>query len=140
MDLTLTWSAIIALVVLTTALHGLGIVLMTRTLKLEQPRLQALQVGPKAFLLLTGVTLFLFVLHVLEISIFALFFIQVGAIAGLGDAMNYSAAAYSTLGSANVPIAAEWELVGSLEGVVGFLLLGWSTAVLVTDMNTVLRE
>ena len=31
-------------------------------------------------------------------------------------------------------------LVGAIEGLVGFLLIGWSTAVFVTDMNKLLRK
>ena len=34
----------------------------------------------------------------------------------------------------------QWRLVGAVEALAGFLLIGWSTAVFVTDMNKLLRN
>ena len=38
---------------------------------------------------------------------------------------------FSTLGAQDVVPAPAWELFGSIEGVNGFLLIGWSTAYLI---------
>lgn len=134
----LLWSA--ALVVLMTIVHGVGIIGVTRLLGLEDKTLKAHRPDLGAFALLTSMALCLFALHVIEIAVFALFFLAVGALAELEAALYFSASAYTTLGLADVDFPDRWRLVGAFEGLVGFLLIGWSTAVFVTDMNKLLRE
>ena len=132
----LAWAG--ALTILCLLVHGLGIVGITRVLRLEEQRLMSKQVGLGAFLLLSGVASCVFLLHAAEIAIFAGFYLAAGLL-GLDDALYFSAAAYSTLGTVDLDLPAEWRLVGAIEGVAGFLLLGWSTAFFVTDMNLLLR-
>lgn len=134
----LLWSA--ALVVTMTLVHGIGIIGVTRLLGLEDKTLKAHRLDLGAFALLTSMALCLFALHAFEIALFGLFFLQVGALAGLEEALYFSASAYTTLGLADVDFPDRWRLVGASEGLVGFLLIGWSTAVFVTDMNKLLRE
>ena len=64
----------------------------------------------------------------------------VGAIRDFEEALFYSASAYATVGQSDVEFPQAWRLVGAIEGLIGFLLIGWSTAVFITDMNKVLRE
>lgn len=137
------WSQLLAaalLMVVMSVLHAAGIVAITRLLKLEEQRLKAHRLGASAFLLLTAVALLLFVLHALEIAIFALFYWLVGAVEGLEEALFYSASSYSTLGHTIEVFPMQWRLLGAIEGLIGFLLLGWSTAVFVADMNKLLCE
>jgi hypothetical protein len=133
----LVWAG--ALTILSLLVHGLGIVGITRALRLEEQRLKRKRVGGGAFLLLTGVALCVFLLHAVEIAIFAAFYVMGGILPGFDDALYFSASAYSTLGTVDLALPDDWRLVGAIEGVAGFLLLGWSTAFFVTDMNLLLR-
>lgn len=128
------------LVVLMVVIHGLGVVWVTKLLRLEDSALRAHQLDYRAFGLLTSMALSLFALHALEIALFGLFYLQVGAIETVEEALYFSASSYATLGHPDIDFPAQWRLVGALEGLVGFLLLGWSTAVFVTDMNKLLRK
>ena len=128
------------LVLLTVLIHGVGVVLVTRLLRLEDSALRAHQLDYRAFGLLTSMALSLFVLHAFEISLFALFYLQAGAIHTLEASLYFSASSYATLGHPDVDFPVEWRLLGAIEGLVGFLLIGWSTAVFVTDMNKLLRK
>jgi heme/copper-type cytochrome/quinol oxidase subunit 1 len=128
------------LVILTTVVHGIGVVLITRLLKLEDNTLRAHRLDLGAFGLLISMALGLFALHTLEIGLFALFYLGVGAIHDFEQALYFSTSAYATLGHPDVAFPAEWRLVGAVEGLAGFLLIGWSTAVFVTDMNKLLRK
>lgn len=128
------------LVVLMTFVHGLGVVGVTKLLRLEDAALKAHRLDGRAFGLLTSMALSLFAIHALEIWIYAIFYLAVGAIGQLEEALYFSASAYSTLGHPDVAFPTEWRLVGAFEGLVGFLLIGWSTAVFVTDMNKLLRK
>jgi hypothetical protein len=137
LGLQLTWAGV--LTVLCLLLHGLGIVAITRLLRLEGQRLESKEVGLGAFLLLSGVALCVFLLHAVEIGIFAAFYVAAGVLSGLGEALYFSASSFSTLGTGDVVLPEAWRLVGATEGVAGFLLLGWSTAFFITDMNLLLR-
>ena len=80
-----------------------------------------------------------FLLHAAEIGIFAAFY-SAEVLPKLEDALYFSASAYSTLGTGDLVLPEGWRIVGAVEGVAGFLLLGWSTAFFVTDMNLLLRD
>jgi voltage-gated potassium channel len=134
----LLWAGV--LTVLCLLVHGFGIVAITRLLRLEEQRLRKKNLGMGAFLLLTGLALCVFLLHAAEIAIFAAFYVAADVLPGFDDALYFSAASYSTLGTTDLALPDGWRLVGAIEGVAGFLLLGWSTAFFVTDMNILLRD
>ena len=140
MELATEIVAAYLLTIVMTLVHALGIVLITKLLKLEDETLRAHRLDFGAFSLLTVMALTLFALHTLEIGLFALFYLGVGAIGDLESALYFSTSVYATLGHPDVAFPASWRLVGAVEGLVGFLLIGWSTAVFVTDMNKLLRE
>lgn len=127
------------LVVAMTLIHAVGIVLITRLLRLEDSTLRAHRLDFGAFALLASMALGLFALHTLEIGLFALFYLGVGALHDVESALYFSTAAYATLGP-DLELPIEWRLVGAVEGLAGFVLIGWSIAVFVTDMNKLLRE
>jgi Ion channel len=133
-------AAAYALVILMTLIHAFGIVLLTKLLKLEDNTLRAHRLDAGAFVLLISMALSLFALHTAEIGLFALFYLAIGAIRDLEQALYFSTSAYATLGHPDIAFPAEWRLVGAVEGLAGFLLIGWSTAVFVTDMNKLLRK
>jgi hypothetical protein len=128
------------LVVMMAFIHALGIVGFTRLFGLDDRALRAHRVDLRAFGLLITVALCLFSLHLIEIALFAAFYILVGAIGTLEPALFYSATAYTTLGHPEIDFPIEWRLVGAIEGLVGFLLIGWSTGVFIADMNKLLRD
>ena len=128
------------LLVLMTIVHALGVVGVTKLLRLEDEALKAHRLDGRAFGLLTSMALSLFAVHALEIWIYAFFYMAVGAIGTLEEALYFSTSAYATLGHPDVAFPVKWRLVGDFEGLVGFLLIGWSTAVFVTDMNKLLRK
>lgn len=128
------------LVVVMTMVHGLGVVGITKLLKLEDATLKAHRLDYRAFGLLTTMALALFALHAVEIALFAAFYLAVDAVRTVEQSLYFSASAYATLGHPDIDFPDRWRLVGAIEGLVGFLLLGWSTAVFVTDMNKLLRK
>ena len=138
LGLQLFWGLL--LLVLIVSVQGAGIVAATKLLRLEDRKLRAHRVDVKAFGILIAIALVLFALHLLEIVIFAAFYMVVGAIDEFEPALFFSISAFTTLGHPEMQFPADWRIVGALEGLVGFLLIGWSTAVFVTDMSKLLRE
>lgn len=138
LGLQLFWALL--LLVLIVSVHGAGIVGATKLLRLEDRKLRAHRVDARAFGLLIAIALVLFALHLLEVVIFALFYMIVGAVDEFEAALFFSLSAFTTLGHPEMKFPSDWRIVGALEGLVGFLLIGWSTAVFITDMNKLLRE
>ena len=73
----------------------------------------------------------LFFLHTIEIWTWAIAYLVSGAMTTFDAALYFSATTFATVGYGDITLAAEWRLFGALEGVNGFLLIGWSTAYLV---------
>lgn len=127
------------LVILATVIHAIGIVAITKFLRLDDATLRAHRLDLGALALLVTMALALFALHTIEIGLFALFYLSVGAFQELEPALYFSTESYTTLGP-GIALPIQWRLVGAIEGLAGFVLIGWSIAVFVTDMNKLLRE
>jgi hypothetical protein len=124
-----------ALLVLMTITHSVGLVGISKALRLEKHRLREHAFNVQAIGLLASFGLLLFALHIAEIFIFAVFYLAVGAIGTFEEALYYSASAYATLGWTAEYFPQDWRLIGALEALIGFLLIGWSTAFIVSTMQ-----
>jgi hypothetical protein len=67
------------------------------------------------------------VLHLTEITVWALFFVWRGAMPDLPSALYFSAVTYTTTGYGDVVLPQEWRLLGAIEALTGILMCGWST-------------
>jgi len=66
-------------------------------------------------------------LHLLEITAWAVFYEWQGAIADLPSALYFSAVTYTTTGYGDIVLPQNWRLVGGVEALTGILMCGWST-------------
>lgn len=73
----------------------------------------------------------LFAVHTVEVWMWAAAFVAVGAIPQFENALYFSTVTFSTVGYGDITLDPAWRLFASLEGVNGFILIGWSTAYLV---------
>jgi hypothetical protein len=73
----------------------------------------------------------LFAVHMVEIWVWAAVYTLVDAIPDFSDSLYFSAITFSTLGYGDQLLHNDWQLLAGLEGISGFLLIGWSTAYLV---------
>lgn len=124
-----------ALMIVMTLVHGLGLVGISKILNLKDERLEKHDFNSRALALMCGIALLLFTLHMIEIAIFAGFYLMVDAIQSLEEALYYSASAYATLGRTAEYFPEEWRLLGAIEALIGFLLIGWSTAFIVGNVE-----
>lgn len=83
-------------------------------------------------LLLTAVVLGLFATLGPEIWLWAFAYCALHVAENLEAALYLSTITFSTVGYGDIVPAANWHLLAALEGVTGFLIIGWSTAYLVT--------
>ena len=77
--------------------------------------------------LFIGVAGWLVLLHLLEISVWAAFFLWKEAMPDLSTALYFSVVTYTTTGYGDVVLPKEWRLVGGVEALTGILMCGWST-------------
>lgn len=82
-------------------------------------------------LVMTGTVLGILAILTLEVWSWAIAYVLLGATRDLPDALYLSTAMFSTVGYGEIHIAPAWRLLTALEGINGFLLIGWSTAYLV---------
>ena len=120
------------MIVLVLAIHmvglgGLLVMIRWRGDGAGEPGHRLLQAG-----LILAVVLGVLMLHGIEIWLFAGLYRLLGEIGTLEEALYFSASTFSTLGYGDVVLSENWRLVAAMEGITGFLLIGWSTAFLVS--------
>ncbi|TSD82979.1 two pore domain potassium channel family protein [Mycobacterium sp. KBS0706] len=116
---------------MTVLLHTIGLMILTRvTADLGRwCRLNRHALGRTISMVAT--VLGLFAIHTVEIWLWALAYVVLGAFTAVHDALYFSTTTFSTIGYGDLVLDYDWRLLGALEGVSGFLLIGWSTAYLV---------
>lgn len=120
-----------AMLILCVTIHGAGLFSLSRAIRSERSverlrHIDPLSLRGAAFTL--AVVLSIFVLHGIEIWLFAGLYLALGAITGLEDALYYSTISYTTVGYSDTHIADAWRLLGPFQSILGMVMLGWSTA------------
>jgi hypothetical protein len=82
-------------------------------------------------LVMTGTVVGLLAILTLEIWSWAVAYHYLGITRSFEDALSLSTDVFSTIGYGSLPFDANWRLLTALEGINGFLMIGWSTAYLV---------
>ncbi len=123
------------MVLLTVLIHGVGIFGLGRYLRVEAREEAAEHIhpmSPRGIIVTLSLVFGLFVLHGIEIWTYAIVYRLVDAIPTFDQAIYFSTITYSTTGYNSDGLAAEWQMIAAIEGLNGFVLLGWSTAFFVT--------
>lgn len=81
------------------------------------------------------VVLGIFAVHTLEVWLYALGFISIGAIDDFESALYFSTVTSASLGCGDIVLSSDWRLFGAIEAVNGLILLAWSTAFLISLMS-----
>lgn len=133
----------LALVVTTVLIHGGGLFGIARLLGIERNQKTRIRVDLVSFrgLALTVVlVLAIFVLHAIEIWVYASVYYWNGALPTFAQALYLSTLTYSTIGYTGADMSDVWLLVAAIEGINGIFLLGWSTAFIVLVTGRISRD
>jgi hypothetical protein len=65
-------------------------------------------------------------LHLIEITVWGLFYAAIKAMPDLQSALYFSGVTYTTTGYGDLVLPPEWRLVGGVEALTGILMCGWS--------------
>jgi len=124
-----------AMTIAAICIHLSGILLFLHLLRRNAHRAgEARSTGDllRQLLLIVGITLGVFVVHGIEIWLYAFAYVLFGALPDLSTAVYFSAVSYSTLGFGDIVLGPEWRIFGAFEGVTGLILIGWSSAFLLS--------
>jgi hypothetical protein len=119
-----------AMVIATVFIHLIGLGILVRALRAPSwhPFLERL----RPITLLLGASVGIFAIHTVEIWSFALLYLLLGAAGDFEQSLYFSTVTYATIGYGDVLVAQSWRILGAIEGAAGVIMLGWSTAFLVS--------
>ena len=123
------------MVLATVSIHAIGLFALSRLLRVEESEEAAEHIHPlsgRGIVATLTVALGLFVLHGLEIWLYAFVYLAIGAVDGLRESVYFSTITYGAIGYSDAAMAPGWRLVSAIEGINGIILIGWSTAFFVT--------
>lgn len=109
---------------LTVVVHATGIAVLVRGLTKHHPLTTNIWLILRMLLRMIW---WLVLLHLGEISIWAVFYLWRGCLANVEQAFYFSGVTYTTLGYGDVVLAQPWRLLGPVEGLMGVLMCGLST-------------
>lgn len=123
------------MILLTVMIHALGLMALQQVIRREalgaRPG-RTLRWSARGIAMTLTAVLGVFTLHGIEIWLYALLYWGLGALPDLHTAVYFSTITYGTVGYDDEGLERAWQLVAAIEGINGIILLGWSTAFLVS--------
>jgi len=124
----------LTLMALCVAIHATGV-------SWAMQRLRRRRRAPLRFATITRLFVFVSVwivlLHLAEIALWAGFYVWRNAMPDLPSALYFSAVTYTTTGYGDLVLSEGWRLLGAVEALTGILMCGWSTGFFFAIVNRV---
>ena len=114
--------------------QSLGMILLIHWLARVRHLIESPSVHRRVGLLL-GLFVWIAILHLLQVCLWALVFWGAGALPTLEVATYFSLVTYTTIGFGDVVLGPGWRVLAGIEGLTGLLLAGWSTAFVFAVVN-----
>jgi hypothetical protein len=112
------------LMALCVAIHAGGVTSAVRWVRRQPSTAQSLVRWTWLFISLAG---WVILLHLCEITAWALIYFLKDAMPDLQSSFYFSAVTYTTTGYGDLVLPQPWRLVGGVEALTGILMCGWST-------------
>jgi hypothetical protein len=112
------------LVAITVLVHAAGFAVVLRYL-MKSHAAPPTQIWPIAWLLIR-VTWCLLLIHAIEITIWALFYLSWKCLPDAESAFYFSGVTYATIGYGDLVLPKPWRMFGPVEGLTGILMCGLS--------------
>lgn len=81
-------------------------------------------------IVMIGTVAIIMITHVMEITIWAIFYYLMGITPDWYSSVHASLLHYTTLGETSIPLPEHWRGIGGFEAMNSMLMFGWSTAML----------
>ena len=116
----------------TVVFHFWGLIGLTWLLRGSSAHLRPHKNRRRQASLILLVVFGIFALHTVEIWLYAALFNSLGEAGDFEAALYFATITFVSLGSGDVLLSDHWRLVGAIEAANGVILLGWSTAFLIS--------
>jgi len=90
--------------------------------------------------LMTALTCWLIIVHLIEISIWGLFYLWQGCMPDAESAFYFSGATYTTVGYGDLVLPKPWRMLAPLQALTGILMCGLSIALFFTIVGRWIRN
>lgn len=90
--------------------------------------------------LLVVTVLGVFCAHIVQIWLWALFYLGINALPNFEEALYFSTSTFTTVGFGDVVLDKDWRLISSFQSANGFILFGWSTAFIFEIVSKLYRD
>jgi hypothetical protein len=114
------------------AIHAGGVSWALRRLRRRAEQTWRFWPGTWLFVLVAA---WMVLLHLVEISVWALYYTWKGAMPDVQAAFYFSAVTYTTTGYGDLVLPEAWRLVGGVEALTGILMCGWSTGFFIATVG-----
>jgi hypothetical protein len=116
---------------LNVVVHTVGLVVLARWMSWIVHWFRLHRHGPGKIAAMVTTVLGLFLVHTVEVWIWAFAHLMTGVVNNLEDAVYFSTVTFSTLGYGDIVPPPSWRVFAALEAMNGFVLIGWSIAYLI---------
>ena len=116
------------MIALTVVVHAVGIIVLIRLLRGKVESKDSHLILFRFVRVLVFTVLSIFFLHTIEIWLWAVLYIWLGAFEVMDTALYFSTVTFTTLGYGDITLTPRWRLLSSFEAGNGVILLGVSTA------------
>ena len=123
------------MVIVMAAIHLLGLAILTRVLRSHSRMMRRMKLLPLTVLMIGSIGII--AIHTLEIWLWALIYLELGTFSSFEDALYFSTVTYASIGYGDLLLPHEWRIFGAIEGAAGIIMLGVSTAYLVSLLTRV---
>lgn len=121
-----------ALVAITVTIHAVGSTFWVGVVAIRYLREDGSWGGGRMFGALLGTVVFLSILHVVQITLWAItyrFFVP-DSVETFEKAFYFSIVTFTTLGYGDITLDESWRVLSGIEAMSGILLVGWTTALM----------
>ena len=123
------------MVLVMTIVHLVGLGLLTRVLRSHGRAMGRFRILPLTVLLIAAVGII--AIHTVEIWTWAAIYLELGTFRNFEDALYFSTVTYASIGYGDLLLPHQWRIFGAIEGAAGIIMLGISTAYLVSLLTRV---
>jgi hypothetical protein len=141
--LTLNIVTGLAMMVLTIIIHSVFMVVGARVLKWRRSHFGAPRKERVKALLLSFLTIWLFLAIVIEAGLWSMFYLlnpMITALPDLETAFYFSMVTFTTLGFGDVVLIGQWRTLASIQAANGVIIFGWTTALIFYFIQHVYKE
>jgi hypothetical protein len=130
-------TAIAALMmIVTTGIHAGGMILALKLVRSPGGSFtKALRRVPRYRV--GGIVLLMFLVTLVEVSLWAAAYLALNAIQGLEKALYFSMVTFTTLGYGEIVLDERWRLLASFEAANGIIMFGWTTAIVMAAVHRI---